>query len=241
MPEDVAVHSWLSAGFGTASMVIWILVYFPQLHKSFKQKSVEGVSLAWLILWLLGDATNCIGAFLVGGVIFQIIIAAYYVVMDLVLLYQYTIYNEKSESIESEVKMVMKFVFPIFILIVILRLYGSGSSLGTMLGWISAMLYLSSRTPQIVKNFRARATGDLSVYLFVMAIFGNLTYAGSVLAFSTQVQYLMKQAPWLLGSAGTVMLDGVVVLQFWMYKDGEPPLDSKLGRESSKSYEQLGP
>ena len=32
----------------------------------------------------------------------------------------------------------------------------SGSSLGTMLGWISAMLYLSSRTPQIVKNFRAR-------------------------------------------------------------------------------------
>ena len=38
-----------------------------------------------------------------GGVIFQIIIAAYYVVMDLVLLYQYTIYNEKSESIESEV------------------------------------------------------------------------------------------------------------------------------------------
>ena len=44
------------------------------------------------------------------------------------------------------------------------------------------------------------------MYLFVMAIFGNLTYAGSVLAFSTQVQYLMKQAPWLLGSAGAVVL-----------------------------------
>ena len=54
-------HPLLSGAFGTLSMLIWIGVYFPQLLKSYRSKSVDGVSVGWLILWILGDATNLSG------------------------------------------------------------------------------------------------------------------------------------------------------------------------------------
>ena len=43
------------------------------------------------------------------------------------------------------------------------------------LGWLSAILYLSSRLPQIIKNKDTKCAG-LSLALFVFAVGGNVTY-----------------------------------------------------------------
>ena len=106
----------------------------------------------------------------------------------------------------SQIWSVMKFVcvlLPAVLLAWILT--GAGSSLGIMLGWSSACLYLSSRAPQLWKNYTSKSTGDLSMYLFLLAMLGNATYGASVVAFSSDVSYLMKQAPWLLGSVGMLV------------------------------------
>jgi len=204
-------------------MLIWIGVYFPQLLKSYRSKSVEGVSVGWLILWILGDITNLSGAILVDGIPSQIVIATYYVIMDSVLIYQFQVYNHKKDAADEEVWSVVKFVgilLPTVLLGWILT--GAGSSLGIMLGWSSACLYLSSRAPQLWKNYSSNSTGNLSMYLFLLAMLGNTTYGASVIAFSTDFAYLMKQAPWLLGSLGTLCLDATLLMQFYWYRTKEP-------------------
>lgn len=82
-----------------------------------------------------------------------------------------------------------------------------------ILGWTSAVLYLSARLPQIAKNFKTRCEG-LSPALFFFAIFGNVTYCLSIVAKSTDRQYLITNASWLAGSGLTVFLDLIVSVPY---------------------------
>ncbi|CBQ71276.1 conserved hypothetical protein [Sporisorium reilianum SRZ2] len=84
-------------------------------------------------------------------------------------------------------------------------------------GWLSALLYLSSRVPQILKNRTTKCEG-LSLALFVFAVAGNLTYVASILLKSTRRDYLIESFSWLVGSLGTVFLDFIVLGQFIHYR-----------------------
>lgn len=43
-------------------------------------------------------------------------------------------------------------------------------------GWISALLYVGSRIPQIVKNYRNKSTDGLSLAMFGFSVLGNTTF-----------------------------------------------------------------
>jgi uncharacterized protein with PQ loop repeat len=45
-----------------------------------------------------------------------------------------------------------------------------------LLGWGSAILYCSSRIPQIMQNFRNESVEGLSLIMFVFSVVGNITY-----------------------------------------------------------------
>jgi uncharacterized protein with PQ loop repeat len=85
-------------------------------------------------------------------------------------------------------------------------------------GWASAVLYLSSRFPQIIKNRQTKCEG-LSLALFVFAVVGNLTYVASILIKSHARDYVVENLSWLVGSLGTVFLDFVVLGQFITYRE----------------------
>lgn len=42
-----------------------------------------------------------------------------------------------------------------------------------ILGWLSAVLYVGSRLPQLIKNWRQQSTEGLSSGMFICAVFGN--------------------------------------------------------------------
>lgn len=44
-------------------------------------------------------------------------------------------------------------------------------------GWFSAILYIGSRVPQLIKNWRQQSTEGLSPGMFICAVFGNFFYA----------------------------------------------------------------
>lgn len=46
-----------------------------------------------------------------------------------------------------------------------------------ILGWLSAVLYIGSRVPQLVKNWRQQSTDGLSSGMFVCAVFGNIFFS----------------------------------------------------------------
>ncbi|BGP41912.1 Putative vacuolar membrane transporter for cationic amino acids [Rhodotorula kratochvilovae] len=85
-----------------------------------------------------------------------------------------------------------------------------------VVGWVSAFLYLGSRLPQLALNRKTKCAG-LSLLMFAFAVCGNGTYVASILLTSTSPQHLLVNAPWLLGSGGTIFLDFLVLGQFAWY------------------------
>lgn len=96
------------------------------------------------------------------------------------------------------------------------------SPLGQLFGYLCAVLYLASRVPQILLNYRRHSCEGVSVLFFLYAGIGNATYALSIVANNTAQDYwkhIAVNASWLLGSLGTLALDAVILAQFIAYQD----------------------
>ena len=65
----------------------------PQLIENYKLKSAEGISLAFLTVWFIGDVANLIGAVWAGLVPTVVALAIYFCFADSVLIVQCLYYN----------------------------------------------------------------------------------------------------------------------------------------------------
>lgn len=116
--------------------------------------------------------------------------------------------------------------------------------LGQVFGYICAVLYLGSRLPQLLLNYRRKSTEGISMLFFLFACIGNLTYVMSIMAYDPKCEYesdrgvvvgtqycepgearelyarnFLVNFSWLLGSFGTLLLDAGVFVQFFMYRN----------------------
>jgi uncharacterized protein with PQ loop repeat len=125
---------------------------------------------------------------------------------------------------------------------------------GKILSWMSTILYLGSRLPQLYKNHVRKSTAGLSSSLFAAAFFGNLFYSSSLLANpcawedfapgegsgwvgpdgSVRSDWVLRAAPFFLGAAGVLIMDAAVGVQFWCYSENEP-----RGRGAAREEEVL--
>ena len=119
---------------------------------------------------------------------------------------------------------------------------------GQIFGYLCAALYLGSRIPQLLLNYRRKSTEGVSMLFFLFACVGNLTYVMSIFAYEPGCarlesyndirggcesgewargygQYILLNLSWLIGSAGTLILDLMIFGQFWVYRDRKPQLD----------------
>jgi len=105
--------------------------------------------------------------------------------------------------------------------------------LGQIFGYLCAALYLGSRLPQLLLNFRRKSTEGVSLLFFLFACIGNLTYVLSIFAYSPRCadarcqpgemsslygRYILVNLSWLLGSLGTLLLDMAIFVQFFLYR-----------------------
>ncbi|KAF9355617.1 hypothetical protein BGX34_010342 [Mortierella sp. NVP85] len=97
--------------------------------------------------------------------------------------------------------------------------------LGRIFAWICTLFYLSSRMPQLWKNFKRKSVKGLSILMFFWAVMGNLTYTLSILYSATVVnpdtrhKALQEFLPYLLGSSGTLIFD-ISIFGQWLYYTG---------------------
>lgn len=225
---------------GWISLVSWIVVFTPQIYTNYKAKSGEGLSLWFLYIWLLGDIFNITGIALLHDFLpTMLILAIYYTLSDIILIFQvlhYRRYETLSEEFER-IRLLESspedrdnddcFLSPIFILkliificmfmfYTIMMIHNFG--LSQYMGWSSAILYVGSRFPQIQKNFKNKSTDGLSVYMFLFVIVGNGFYCASILLQSTNKEFILDNLSWLIGAFITLTLDCVIGLQFMYYK-----------------------
>ncbi|KAI9765492.1 MAG: hypothetical protein M1840_007318 [Geoglossum simile] len=115
------------------------------------------------------------------------------------------------------------------------------NTLGQIFGYLCAILYLGSRIPQILLNYKRKSTEGVAMLFFLFACIGNLTYVLSIFAYKPQcrakvcspgeapgiyARYILVNLSWLLGSLGTLLLDLVIFGQFFRYRDGAAGNDS---------------
>ncbi|KAK6360831.1 hypothetical protein TWF730_006952 [Orbilia blumenaviensis] len=90
--------TFLSTLCGTLSITSWLFAQLPQIIKNYRLKSSESLSFLFILIWCFGDSSNFIGAVLLDQMTFQKIVAAYYVAVDVVLVWQWIRYS-KSEYV----------------------------------------------------------------------------------------------------------------------------------------------
>ncbi|KAG9067517.1 hypothetical protein KI688_012300 [Linnemannia hyalina] len=97
--------------------------------------------------------------------------------------------------------------------------------LGRIFAWVCTVFYLSSRMPQLWKNFTRKSVQGLSILMFFWAAMGNLSYTLSILNSKDAVdpetgrKFLLEAVPYVLGSSGTLMFDLSIFFQ-WLYYTG---------------------
>jgi len=367
----------LSGILGSISIACWVCVFSPQIIENFRRQSAEGLSIVFIVVWLLGDLFNILGGVLQGILPTMIILAVYYTVADVVLLAQVFYYrgftlsdappqlkeqreheilngteqeggNEetplltpanasartaspssglsgtgrrgssgaasfvehitsngqhlnpavplidesriRSESAPAENSTASQFWGALFnfAALVVVCLAGAlgwwistaasrkpytrndvgdyyGHEVrddadelgfdvwGQIFGYFCAVLYLGSRIPQLMLNYRRKSTEGVSMLFFLFACVGNLTYVLSIFAYEPPCarwntsldsttgepvgysqscvndewseqygRYIGVNASWLIGSAGTLLLDMAIFVQFWMYRGRSP-------------------
>ena len=347
---------------GSISIACWVVVFSPQIIENFRRSSAEGLSIVFIVVWLLGDVFNILGAVLQGVLPTMVVLAVYYTLADIVLLLQCFYYrgftlsdaptkpqvrsgsdpeheplltnasanstanntygvtmpegesNAGSRRSSSTIRehlaatlqqdgtrmspavpmhgardtdalkarspvqkggsILKSVLFNGTAVIVVcaagvlgwwlsVSATGSGSLkhrhhhhkhhqeyhqenedtltfnvLGQVFGYICAVLYLGSRLPQLLLNYRRKSTEGISMLFFLFACLGNLTYVISIFAYETPCastsggckgseasaqygKYIAVNLSWLIGSAGTLFLDATVFVQYFMYRNDQ--------------------
>ena len=67
----------LCAGSKGTELATRIVVYSPQVYENYSLKSGEGLSVLFVVIWLLGDLTNLAGALLADLLPTVVILAVY--------------------------------------------------------------------------------------------------------------------------------------------------------------------
>lgn len=127
------------------------------------------------------------------------------------------------------------------------RVVYSRDAVGAISGWTSTAFYIVSRLPQILQNYRAKSTKGVSPYVFLFAMSGNICYTFSIV---TDLYLLHKyesyldtdfdlafrsQLPFVVGSAGTVILDAILLLQVRLYRVHSNQVAAKSSKRPSSA------
>ncbi|KAK1248815.1 hypothetical protein MKX08_007035 [Trichoderma sp. CBMAI-0020] len=91
--KQLPLHQAISGIFGSISMAAWICVILPQMIVNYRAKSADGLSITFLAVWMLGDATNLIGGLLTNLAPTAVALAMYFCVADFLLISQCLYYN----------------------------------------------------------------------------------------------------------------------------------------------------
>ncbi|KAK2852136.1 hypothetical protein FQN49_005335 [Arthroderma sp. PD_2] len=325
LPTPLAL---ISSTLGMLSIVSWLFAQLPQIYKNYRIKSTAGLSVFFIVEWLLADTANFIGAILTNQAGWQITIAAYYMTVDIIMTYQHYWYTHikewksnrfryaKSNDDDSDAETwsnfppsdcdscqqlpAAKYAYSIrptdesktlgkqssdeksqptnskryvqsgasgssltspkailFVSMLCAVLANAASIptdpsranpikvpepstkefVGRIFSWISTILYLGSRLPQLYKNYTRKSTAGLSPLLFIAAFCGNTFYSTSMLTNpngwsdfpayggggwagpdgNDRMNWILLAIPFWLGATGVLLLDVCMGIQFMKY------------------------
>lgn len=91
---DCSKLNAVSNTFSTLSLASWICAQMPQIVTNYKNKSADGISPLFLLLWFMGDFLSFTSCLLNDVVLkFQVYLSLFFIANDIMLCFQYYYYN----------------------------------------------------------------------------------------------------------------------------------------------------
>ncbi|XP_074654459.1 lysosomal amino acid transporter 1 homolog [Tubulanus polymorphus] len=108
-------------------------------------------------------------------------------------------------------------------------------AIGFGIGVASTCFYIGSRMPQIYKNWSRKSTEGVNKFLFILMVLSNILYSGAIFLQSTELRHILHSMPWIVGSAGMITFDTVILMQFYKYRRNVPGLVDNFSTDSERS------
>ncbi|KAI3354408.1 hypothetical protein L3Q82_018927, partial [Scortum barcoo] len=247
------VWEYCSVVIGLISMFCFLLSTLPQVYEAYRNGKVEeAMSFGFLFFLFSGDLTSFAGCYLTSQLPIQVVTVVFYIFTDLILISQFLYYKIKnSSSRKSPTLKWLCFMWcgaATLVLLALPKLIIDNSTTldtqnpatsksveitGYICGYLASVFYLSSRFPQLYKNFQRQSTEGTSYLLFALAMMGNGTYGLSVIVVLPALKgsahtFIIKHLAWLIGSLGVLILDFFVTAQFVIYRKNSSAKSSTL-------------
>lgn len=236
-------NGWSSISFifSGISILSWMCAQLPQIITNYHNKSTEGISPLFLLLWFLGDFLSFSSCLLNDVVLkFQLYSSIFFLCNDITLGFQYYYYNSVyprsvyvplnnspvgAGTVKSAVVTAgLVSASNAMPLLIKRESETSSEKLGLFLAWCCTIVYISSRCPQLWKNYKRKSVEGINSILFGAALVGNLTYSMSILtsceliSSTSKSSFLIKELPYILGSSGTCIFDVFYFYQRYLYR-----------------------
>ncbi|XP_059076391.1 probable vacuolar amino acid transporter YPQ1 [Cryptomeria japonica] len=238
------MQDYMSVVFGLISLLSWAVAEVPQILTNFKSGSTEGVSLGFLLTWVVGDIFNLIGFWLEPATLpTQFYTALLYTITTIVLVCQIIYYDYiynwwKMKEVSSQLKIQaeqiaeceqnahkkaerMKIPASVHHSSATVMKTSADSDI------IPVILVSSLAIPNVSPRQKPNSGSDLyftqyclglNPLMFIFALVGNATYVGSILVRTLEWEKLKPNMPWLIDAAACVLLDFFILVQFIYYK-----------------------
>ncbi|KAJ7995356.1 hypothetical protein DPEC_G00243720 [Dallia pectoralis] len=196
------VWEYWSVVIGLVSILCFLLSTLPQVYEAYRNGKVEeAMSFGFPLFLFSGDLSSLIGCVLTPQLPIQIVAVVFYIFTDLLLISQFLYYKIKNRSSRKSttLKWLCFLWFSVSTMVLLslpkfitdnntfVNAQSSSNSLtlsGYACGYLASIFFLSSRFPQIYKNFKRQSTEGTSYMLFALAMMGNGTY-GLIWEFSS--------------------------------------------------------
>ena len=225
---------------GLLSSLISLISSLPQIVQNCRTASVLGQSPFFFLLLLVGSIASLVGLLVNGGLVTQFIQAVIFVILDGILVIQYFFYGiilkkcchnreemtqesqplQDNQETNEQTPALSSTAFTVGVTAAAVNYaapYTGKNIAGTIFGWISAIIYTSSRLPQLYKNIKTAQVGDINPFYIVFSFLGNFAYCLSIFVKSLDPQWCWEQTPWIIGAAGPCLCDILLMVQMCIY------------------------
>lgn len=210
-------NSVASFAIGIFSIIFYSVVYYPQFYVIYKTKKAEGISIWMLLIWGQADFLSLIGTVILNLELTLVLIGWYHALIGF-LMTLYTLYYETENKLVKYVSVGLYYASNISICAYLTGTMLYNAEAGAVVGWISSVLYIIGRLPQLYMNYTRKSTEGLSILMYVFTILGNTCYLLSVLVYSIEPEYINTNMPWIVMIVMTVSMDFVIIFQAFYYK-----------------------
>lgn len=124
-----------------------------------------------------------------------------------------------------EIQMMLVYISIISLIDIILKVFNLQKVLiSTIYGWGSSVIFISSRVPQIYRNYKRQSVRGLSFFTFATIILANYLFLTSILlklidikTYEERSRYVLGNLQWIVGPSITSILDIIILYQFLLF------------------------